>query len=61
MYRRRNNGQISIAEFHLPFGGTLDPSNRWVKLEELMPWLTDTSARLVATERVSAHWVGREP
>ena len=38
MYRRRNNGQISIAEFHLPFGGTLDPANRWVKLEELMPW-----------------------
>ena len=38
MYRRRNNGQISIAQFHLPFGGTLDPSNRWVKLEELMPW-----------------------
>ena len=38
MYRRRNNGQISIAEFHLPFGGTLDPANRWIKLEELMPW-----------------------
>ena len=38
MYRRRNNGQISIAEFHLPFGGKLDPANRWIKLEELMPW-----------------------
>ena len=38
MYRRRNNGQISIKEFHLPFGGTLDPENRWVQLEELMPW-----------------------
>jgi len=25
------------------------------------PWLTDTSAKLVATERVSADWVGREP
>ena len=38
MYRRRKNGQISIVEFHLPFGGTLDPANRWIKLEELMPW-----------------------
>lgn len=38
MYRRRNNGQISIEEFHLPFGGTLDPENRWVQLEELIPW-----------------------
>ena len=24
-------------------------------------WLTDTSARPVATERVSPEWVGREP
>jgi transposase InsO family protein len=24
-------------------------------------WLTDTNPRPVATERVSAHWVGREP
>jgi hypothetical protein len=38
MYRKRNNGQISIEEFHLPFGGTLDPDNRWVQLEKLMPW-----------------------
>ncbi len=38
MYRRHNNGQISIKEFHLPFGGTLDPENRWVQLEGLMPW-----------------------
>ena len=38
MYRRQSNGQISIEEFHLPFGGTLDPENRWVQLEELMPW-----------------------
>jgi type I restriction enzyme S subunit len=25
------------------------------------PWLTDTSPRPLATERVSVHWVGREP
>jgi hypothetical protein len=38
MYRKRSNGQISIEEFHLPFGGSLDPDNRWVQLDELMPW-----------------------
>jgi IS5 family transposase len=38
MYKRHNNGQISIEEFHLPFSGTLDPENRWVQLEALMPW-----------------------
>ena len=25
-------------EFFLPFGGKLDPNNRWVKLAELIPW-----------------------
>jgi transposase, IS5 family len=25
-------------EFFLPFGGTLNPDNRWVKLAELIPW-----------------------
>lgn len=25
-------------EFVLPFGGKLDPENRWVKLEKLIPW-----------------------
>ena len=29
--------------------------NQW------QPWLTDTSPRPLATERVSVHWVGREP
>ncbi len=30
MYRKHHNGQLSIKEFHVPFGGTLDPDNRWV-------------------------------
>jgi len=30
MYRKHHNGQLSIEEFHLPFGGTLDQDNRWV-------------------------------
>jgi IS5 family transposase len=38
MYRKHHNGQLSIEEFHLPFGGTFDPENRWVLFASLMPW-----------------------
>jgi hypothetical protein len=38
MYRKHHNGQLSIEEFHVPFGGTLDPENRWVLFASLMPW-----------------------
>jgi hypothetical protein len=38
MYRKQHNGQLSIEEFYVPFGGTLDPENRWVLLSALMPW-----------------------
>jgi IS5 family transposase len=38
MDRKHHNGQLSIEEFHVPFGGTLDPSNRWVIFSSLMPW-----------------------
>lgn len=38
MYRNNYNGQISIEDFHVPFGGTLDPDNRWVLFYSLMPW-----------------------
>ena len=38
MYRKHHNGQLSIEEFHVPFGGTLDPDNRWVLFASLMPW-----------------------
>jgi hypothetical protein len=37
MYRKHHNGQLSIEEFHVPFGGTLDPENRWVHFASLMP------------------------
>ena len=30
-------------------------------LRDSQAWLTDTSPRPLATERVSVHWVGREP
>ena len=38
MYRKHHNGQLSIADFHVPFGGTLYPDNRWVLFSSLMPW-----------------------
>ena len=36
MYRKQHHGQLSIEAFHLPFGGTLDPVNRWVLLAQLL-------------------------
>jgi hypothetical protein len=46
MYLKHHNGQLSIESFHVPFGGTLDPDNRWVLLSSLIPWeeLEDTYA-----------------
>lgn len=38
MYRRSTPGQLSFENFYLPFGGKLSGENRWVKLEELIPW-----------------------
>jgi hypothetical protein len=38
MYRKYHNGQLSIEEFHVASGGTLDPDNRWVIFSTLMPW-----------------------
>lgn len=30
--------QLSFEKFHLPFGGKLDPENRWVKMADKIPW-----------------------
>ncbi|AOS84538.1 transposase [Chlorobaculum limnaeum] len=30
--------QLTFENFHLPFGGKLDPENRWVKLADVIPW-----------------------
>ena len=38
MYLFQHNGQLSIEEFHLPFGGKLDPNNRWIVLSNMIPW-----------------------
>jgi hypothetical protein len=37
MYRKHHNGQLSIEEFHVPFGGTLDQENRWALFATLLP------------------------
>lgn len=38
MYRHPSPGQLSFENFYLPFGGKLSGNNRWVKLNELIPW-----------------------
>ena len=38
MYRKHHNVKLSIEEFHVPFGGTLDPENRWLLFSSLIPW-----------------------
>jgi hypothetical protein len=44
---------ISVGDFHCGLRG--------FHREQILSWLTDTTARPLATERVSANWVGREP
>lgn len=53
MYKKADRNQISIDEFILPFGGKLNPENRWVKLAELMPWelIEDIYAEKFKNER----------
>lgn len=36
MYKK-NDGQITLAEFYSPFG-KLDQNNRWVRIADLIPW-----------------------
>ena len=39
MYREsESENQLSFADFYLPFGGSLDANNRWVRLAALIPW-----------------------
>jgi len=40
MYVSQHTGQLSIEEFHSPFGGKLDPNNRWVLLHKVIPWMS---------------------
>lgn len=38
MIRYTSERQLPLAGFLLPFGGTLNPSNRWIKLSRTIPW-----------------------
>lgn len=38
MYIKESKDQLEFENFHLPFNGKLDKSNRWVTLSKLIPW-----------------------
>lgn len=38
MIRYKSNRQLSLEGFHLPFGGKLNPENRWVRWSKSIPW-----------------------
>lgn len=38
MIRYTSSKQLSLEGFRLPFGGHLNPKNRWVKWSEVIPW-----------------------
>jgi hypothetical protein len=38
MYRTKDTRQLELEDFYLPFGGHLNPNNRWVELAQLIPW-----------------------
>jgi len=54
MYRKLHNGQLSIEDFHVPFGGTLDAVNRWVIFSSLMP--LEELEETICPSVQSHHW-----
>lgn len=38
MYRSTAKEQLELSSFYLPFGGRLDPENRWIGLSKVIPW-----------------------
>ena len=38
MYRKQDKAQLTMDEFHIPFGDGLDANNRWIKIAKLIPW-----------------------
>jgi IS5 family transposase len=38
MIRYKSSRQLSLDGFSLPFGGKLNPDNRWVRWSEVIPW-----------------------
>jgi len=51
MYRRPDRRQQEFESFYLPFGGSLDPNNRWVRLATIIPWewIEERYAKLFAS------------
>jgi hypothetical protein len=39
MYTHNANQLIMPDEFFLPFGGRLNPDNRWITMATLIPWV----------------------
>ena len=37
MYNSTDYDRLPLVDFFLPFGGSLDHKNRWVKLSRIMP------------------------
>ncbi len=38
MITYKSSRQLSLDGLHMPFGGKLNPENRWVNLSEIIPW-----------------------
>jgi IS5 family transposase len=38
MFKMSESTPKLIEDFHLPFGGKLNPNNRWVQLAKMIPW-----------------------
>jgi len=55
MIRYTSERQLALAGFTLPFGGKLNPGNRWVKLGERIAWdgLAKGYHKKMSVERVS--------
>ncbi len=43
--------QAEFPDFYMPFGGKLDPNNRWLQLASIIPWEVVESC----------YQIGREP
>ena len=52
MYYIEDKDQLVIEDFIMPFGGKLDPRNRWVRLAGIMPWdhIEEIYLRTMSTE-----------
>ncbi len=38
MYKKQDVSQLKMTPFALPFGGELNPKNRWIQLASIVPW-----------------------